>query len=519
MAYHISFISSLALVSFLIVFYVFLDHLVRGNKTEISTNFSLLLSAILFWSFGAIFEVSAKSDTALLFWKKFEYVGTAFIGTFWLTLALNITTGVDKIRLFGLTTLILLTPCLTALVAILTNEGHGLFFSRIGIGGIAYGPFFYLGASFFFLYMIVGIFLYLVQFLQQRGWNYRKQSLFMIAGASIPLAIHILFVLQAFEAPYDVTPIAFSLSALAFLLAVSRYGLFNIIPIAHRHMVSSMKDGVIVLDRGGTIVEINPAARAFLGIDGTALIGKSCRDIMDSRLNEKVRRVLGAIDKAPSSQLEVITTMASFSDVTVDLSVSNIQGDRDQTLGKIAVIRDVTDRVHTERQLHELSIRDDLTNLYNQRYFYRLLNREIHRADRQGHPLSLLVLDIDNFKEYNDRFGHIEGNKVLARVGEIIVENIRNGVDTAFRFGGDEFIAVLPEVDITQAAQIAERIRVSFEQCQISKLTLSLGIAEYREQCDIENLFELADQAMYHAKRAGRNRLFIVKASGASRSP
>ncbi len=516
MAYNFTLVSSLSVISFLVVFYVFLNHLLSGEKTEVNTNFSLLLLAILAWNFGAIFEISASSNAALMFWKKFSYIGITFIGVLWLTLALNITTGADHVRLFRTSFFILLGPNLIALVALYTNGVHHLFFREIGLRNVAYGPFFYLDAFFFILYMVVGIFLYLVHFLQHRDWYYRKQSLLMSAGAVIPLAVHILYILRVSKATHDFTPITFSVSALAFYLTISRYGLFNIVPIAHRYMVYSMTDGVIVLDKGGTIVEVNQAARDILNIEGSRMIGMSCREIISSKVNNKIRCILSAIEKAPSSFMEEITILEAFSDITVDVSVSNIRGDNDHLLGKLAVIRDVTDRVNTEKQLHELSIRDDLTNLYNQRYFYRLLNREVHRADRQGYSLSLFVLDIDNFKEYNDQFGHIEGNKVLAQVGELLHENIRSDVDSAFRFGGDEFIAVLPETDIEQATRIAERIRISFEKCNIDNLTLSLGIAEYTHQCDMEIFFEMADQAMYHAKRAGRNRLHVVKASDMS---
>ena len=91
------------------------------------------------------------------------------------------------------------------------------------------------------------------------------------------------------------------------------------------------------------------------------------------------------------------------------------------------------------------------------------------------------------------------------------MENSRYGADYAFRFGGAEFIEVLPEVDIEQASQVAERIRTSSEASRIGGLTLSLGIAEYNQQCNMDDLFELADQAMYRAKRNGRNQLHVVR--------
>jgi diguanylate cyclase (GGDEF)-like protein/PAS domain S-box-containing protein len=511
-AYHFSIISALSVLSFFVVFYVFLDHLIKGEKTEVNTNFSLLLLAILTWSFGSIFEISATSDYSFLFWKQFTYIGITFAGVLWLSLALNLTTGEGHIRLFRRKFFILLGPNLLALGALFTNDVHGLFYREIGLDRVEFGPFFYLDTFFFFLYMVVGVLLYIVHFLQHREWYYRRQSLYMAIGAVLPLAGHLLYVLRVFDVPWDATPITFSVSALAFLLTISRQGLFDIIPIAHRHMVGSMRDGVVVVDRGGMIVEINRAAMDILRVRENSLIGRSTGEVIAEEGNERLRRILRVIERAPSSILDVIATLETFPDLSIEVSISNIRGEGPRRLGKLAVIRDVTEQVHTERQLHELSIRDDLTRLYNQRYFYRLLNREVHRADRQGHALSLLVLDIDNFKEYNDRFGHIEGNKVLARVGEILLENIRSGVDTAFRFGGDEFTAVLPEADIEQTTRIGERIRASFEACRIHHLTLSIGVAEYRRNGAVEDLFEMADRAMYRAKRNGRNRLQVIEA-------
>jgi diguanylate cyclase (GGDEF)-like protein/PAS domain S-box-containing protein len=514
MAYNFTLASSLSVLSFLVVFYVFLDHLLRGEKTEVNTNFSLFIIAILVWNFGSIFEISATNDAALLFWKKFTYIGITFIGVFWLTLALNITAGDGHVRLFRGTFFILLGPNLISLVALFTNEIHGHFFREIGLRNLAFGPFFYLSTIFFFLYMFVGIFLYLVHFLEHTDWYYRRQSLFMVVGAVIPLTFHLLYVLRVFKVTFDVTPITFSVSALVFLLTISRYGLFNIIPIAHRRMVDSMKDGVIVLDKGGTIVEINNTARELMNVNNNSFIGKSYGEVINKEgdNNERLKRILAAVAGAPSSFMEDINLVESFPGININVSISNINGNNSHQLGKLAVIRDVTERVNTEKQLHELSIRDDLTKLYNQRYFYKLLSREVQRADRQNHSLSLLVLDIDNFKKYNDKYGHIEGNKVLTRVAELVLENIRNGVDSAFRFGGDEFTAVLPEADVSQATHVAERIRECFEKCKIHNLTLSLGIAEYKQQCGMEDLFEMADQAMYKAKRSGRNRLHILKA-------
>ncbi|MBW1989108.1 MAG: diguanylate cyclase, partial [Deltaproteobacteria bacterium] len=116
-------------------------------------------------------------------------------------------------------------------------------------------------------------------------------------------------------------------------------------------------------------------------------------------------------------------------------------------------------------ECRRLAVTDGLTGLYNSRHFYRILDTEIHRSLRYGHPLSLLLADLDRFKAFNDRFGHIEGDRVLSRVADAIRSCLRR-MDTAFRYGGEEFTVLLPETAVADAAIVAERIRAA-----IGKLT------------------------------------------------
>ena len=124
-------------------------------------------------------------------------------------------------------------------------------------------------------------------------------------------------------------------------------------------------------------------------------------------------------------------------------------------------------RLTTERnrilsKLENLAITDGLTKLYNLRHFYHLLEIEIDRCSRYGHPLALLLLDIDNFKVYNDTYGHLEGDKVLVRIGQIIQSRLRT-MDSAFRYGGEEFTVILPETTAQEANNVAHRIRTAVE--------------------------------------------------------
>jgi two-component system cell cycle response regulator len=168
-------------------------------------------------------------------------------------------------------------------------------------------------------------------------------------------------------------------------------------------------------------------------------------------------------------------------------------------------------RILSERTLRSeliyLSIRDSLTGLFNRRYFYQKLQEESERAKRQKRDLALIIMDVDRFKPYNDRYGHLEGDKVLNSLGEILTSCIRQNVDTAYRFGGDEFVVLLIETDINQAQRVGERIRATFASQNVDQCSLSLGISQLTIDDECEDLIRRADQAMYKAKRAGGNRL------------
>jgi diguanylate cyclase (GGDEF)-like protein len=177
----------------------------------------------------------------------------------------------------------------------------------------------------------------------------------------------------------------------------------------------------------------------------------------------------------------------------------------------------------SESRYMELSIKDDLTGLYNQRHFYHLLHAEIERAERYGRPLSLLLIDIDDFKQFNDTHGHMEGDRVLERIGATIQRCVRR-TDWAFRYGGEEFTIFMPETLGDQAGVVAERIRTEFraERFQPSpgreeSKTVSIGIAQYQSGEELKEFISRADRNMYEAKRRGKDRLcFDLKDSEAS---
>ena len=166
------------------------------------------------------------------------------------------------------------------------------------------------------------------------------------------------------------------------------------------------------------------------------------------------------------------------------------------------------------RALHEVAIRDGLTNLYNRRFFAARLEAEVDRARRDGMPLSVILIDIDHFKRINDSLGHAAGDEVLQCVADVLIAGVRP-YDLSARFGGEEFVALLPGATMDEGVHVAERIRRAIETLSIPVLrdgsspqvTASMGIARLGAEPDTaDELLRRADEAMYAAKAAGRNR-------------
>ena len=168
---------------------------------------------------------------------------------------------------------------------------------------------------------------------------------------------------------------------------------------------------------------------------------------------------------------------------------------------------------HLFSQIQHLAITDSLTNIYNRRYFFDAAQREFSRALRYKNPISLIMLDLDNYKTINDTAGHLVGDMALVIIANHFVENIRES-DIVCRYGGDEFSIILPETDLTQALEFAERLRVLIGETPIEieqnkfSITLSVGVASINEKTtDLSQLLISADKALYDAKNGGRNRV------------
>jgi len=167
-----------------------------------------------------------------------------------------------------------------------------------------------------------------------------------------------------------------------------------------------------------------------------------------------------------------------------------------------AKIRRIITERNLRKELNRLSITDSLTELYNQRHFYSRLNDEVIRAQRQRRSLSLMLLDLNEFKEYNDKYGHLAGDDVLRDAGEIIRNSIRDAVDSGYRYGGDEFAIILIDTDMNIAKEIGHRIEEAF--INEEQVTVSVGYSRYEEGMSVKELVNIADKDLYNIKHSKR---------------
>jgi diguanylate cyclase (GGDEF)-like protein/PAS domain S-box-containing protein len=282
-----------------------------------------------------------------------------------------------------------------------------------------------------------------------------------------------------------------------------------------RGIVETASDAIFSFDESRDIVMANRAAEEMLEFDPGELTGRNFRRLIPSKYGdgwEQIERYAASGSTPVAGKPAELTLLSkSGKEIPVQISMSE-----KRTGGKkivTVITRDISARKTLEEELRLLSITDTLTQLYNRRHFHSLAQKEMDRAVRNKGVFSLLLIDVDDFKKYNDSYGHSEGDRVLKTIAEVMRKSFRT-MDSCFRFGGEEFVVLLPEAYAAGAMVASERLRTRFSAVEFRPLpgrkpvtmTVSIGISEFREGVTAEDMVRFADLAMYAAKNSGRNR-------------
>lgn len=276
-----------------------------------------------------------------------------------------------------------------------------------------------------------------------------------------------------------------------------------------------------ITDKNGIIRYVNPQFEMSTGFTKEEVVGQD-HNILNSGTNKEgtYEDLWNTILRGESWHGELCNKKKDGSLIWEEITISSICGDDGQITHFVEFKIDTTERRRheetlreSEKRYRELSITDDLTQLYNTRYFYDQLGAEVNRVNRYPQSLSILLLDIDNFKVFNDTYGHVDGNQVLARLGRIIKKCLRE-VDSGYRYGGEEFTVLLPVTTLRGGITLAEKIRKEFKSEVFTtstgkkvSVTISVGVAEYSLGEDLDTFVRRADKYMYDAKHSGKDRV------------
>ncbi len=271
-------------------------------------------------------------------------------------------------------------------------------------------------------------------------------------------------------------------------------------------LIESSPDAITANDSEGYFTFFSKGAEEIFGYSQDEIIGKPVYDYYEGGRNtaREVIDILKRDGKIKNYGTNIICRNKEI--IPVDLSAALLKSPDGDLLGAVAVSKDMRQRVALQNKLMELSIRDELTGLFNYRHFHNVIVSEISRADRQRRFLSLILFDLDGFKEYNDNYGHLKGDEALKEIGGILRRSIRDDVDSAFRYGGDEFTILLPDADADVGQRISKRLGDKISSVFNNRITISSGVVEYDFICSPEEFIRRADTAMYKAKTLGGNR-------------
>ncbi|MCX8075586.1 MAG: diguanylate cyclase [Aquificaceae bacterium] len=353
-----------------------------------------------------------------------------------------------------------------------------------------------------------------IMFFSNRGKHYKVIVTKIKEGneeaaalVSLPSGADIHSLSRSYKA-YLITSYLLSFVIFLFTLFYTR-GIYRL-RLSHTQMdtiLSLTNTGVVVLDKEGKVVFLNQTACDILGYSKEELLGKSFHNMTHYHVGPAEScPIHKAVSLGHSYQGEDSFMRKDGSLIEVELDVKPIQI-YSILEGAIMSFYDISEMKKREKELYTMAVHDKLTGLYNRWYAEDFFEKEFARMNRQSLSISLIMLDVDNFKKINDTYGHNVGDEVLRSLAGIIRKSVRS-YDLVVRWGGEEFLVLLPDTDAQEAVSIAERVRSSVEAFSmegIPKFTVSIGVTSYRVEDTVESFIERADNALYLAKSKGKN--------------
>lgn len=494
--------------------------LISGRRKQVrGTDIIMLLFFVnMIYAFGYALELTVASAESKAVWNHFQYFGIPFIAPLWYMLSVQFKDRRYKWSLKKVLPVFIL-PVVT-LAMNLTHGENGLLYSSLwmtewkGVQILVFrkGYWYYANTVYQMALIMLAIINYHVALKKNRGVE-RKQALAMLALSASGLAVTFSGVFSAETACIDYASIFVSSSSILFLVALFKYELFELLPVAYLNVFEYAADPILILNDSLRLVKANRVARSFFSDilkDGAYAFLDELFDFfpdLTDTLRQKKEYLLTRTEGGKT---------VHFTARLISLVPPNGRSKRD--IGYLLSFSNVTDHIHQVQKLEIAASVDPLTGLFNRGYFFKIAQRAIDKAKNEGQPLAVVMIDVDNFKAINDTYGHQGGDRVLKAVADIAGSRLRAG-DTFARYGGEEFIIILPDTGPGAAKAIVQRVAAAVREAEVShegqaiKLTVSAGIgsAEPPAALSIDEYVALADSALYQAKKGGRDKVCLEK--------
>ena len=500
----------------------------RFRTVPVAKPFAACLVLAALWALCDAAYVLSSSQSGMLFWSSLKIVATSFLPVAAFVVAVRYH---KRIRWWNwwIVCLLSLVPALTSFLSVTNNA---IFSGQIWLDTSSVppelhfheGPYFAVHLVYSYTLAMAALLLVIAS-LRDLQPIYRLQTTVIIVSMLMPLAAEGLRVVNVLQM-HDPTALFFWISGVIMAWAFSRLRVLDLAPVAHSLVIKNMPDLMLVLDAKERVVDLNPAASAILKASPEYAIGRPVSLVLPEW--RKLSARYGAMELA---RCEVVLDLDHEARV-YDLSVSVIRSANNAVAGRLLLLRDITDHYEIKEayqqanlqlqrqlthaagwhaQLREQAIRDPLTGLFNRRYLEEALHYELMVAEQASQPMSVLMLDIDYFKQVNDTWGHDAGDHVLEEIGKLLLAQALD-TDIVCRLGGEEFMLILPGITKDAAYERAEACRVACQSLYVLEgadrvgCTVVPGRGRYpADGSSAQELMRAADVALYSAKAAGRN--------------
>lgn len=503
---------SLYLVFAVILSQFFAAYFFSKGRTSYRKVFSALVFCISVYLFGYLMIISSNNLQEMVFWNLIQYLGLPFIAVLWLMVALLYTKAIYSLKIW-IAFLLLSLPVITFFIRV-TNSWHHLFYTKWEIRQLSgyyslymeRGFWYYVNISYSLLCLLLTVIIYFIGYLKNKA-SYAKPHFLVFLFASLLPFIGIVLILIAFEEwSIDYSALIIPISLLIISYGILKYDFLEIRTLARETIFENNFAGMVVLGPGKRVIDYNKAAEKFFDAINISLNNYPIEHILN-----REPKLLEIFESESNHDFSLVI---DGEERFFEIDVVPLGEPHDGNTRMLKSIRDVTDERKVQDKLKFLATIDSLSGIYNRAEFMNLAKKEFAWAKTNNEELSLLIMDLDNFKNINDSFGHAAGDEMIREIGNIILTSFRK-TDIAGRIGGEEFAVVLRNASLEEAKIVAEKFRetvasrkVIYEGQEISS-TVSIGVAAIRGKTDdisnVEDILKMADDALYKAKANGRN--------------